>query len=538
MRWMCATVLGSVMAAGLTGGVAATRVVAGECGTEFQLAGVLGRTDGPLRSLLTLPSGDIIVGGKFTQITDANGTVVSANSVARWNGTSWSAMGSGLTGGFEGDNTGVNSLLALPNGDIVAGGTFTTSGNTTTNLVARWNGSTWQPLGGGIAPGTATSVNRVEALAVLPNGDIVAGGAIRNFLIGGSFGHVYRWNGSAWSTLSGGTTGPVYALAIEQGTGKLLVGGQFGNAGGIAVGNVATWSATIGWEAMGTGLPGGSSAVANFAYGSSGALHASGAFSTPQGVQGLARWNGSSWTVIAAPASTSGGLVAMSDGGFVTGSVRYRNGLLSTLNTSQAFNVAVRLAANGSDLIGVGTRVFSSGPGVVQRFTFDGPAIQVASPGLASEAICPQGNVTLRVAAYGRQPMTYQWRRNGETISIAANLTAQAPELVVGDVQSSDEGVYDCVVTSACGTVTSSGITVTRLPEGTPGCELSGCDTIDFNNNQIFPEDQDVVDLFFVFAGGECGSCNDIDYNNNGVFPEDQDIMDFFNVLAGGSFCQ
>ena len=31
------------------------------------------------------------------------------------------------------------------------------------------------------------------------------------------------------------------------------------------------------------------------------------------------------------------------------------------------------------------------------------------------------------------------------------------------------------------------------------------------------------------------GVCSDIDFNNNGVFPEDQDVVDFFNVLAGGS---
>ncbi|HLP84184.1 MAG TPA: hypothetical protein VK157_07535 [Phycisphaerales bacterium] len=31
------------------------------------------------------------------------------------------------------------------------------------------------------------------------------------------------------------------------------------------------------------------------------------------------------------------------------------------------------------------------------------------------------------------------------------------------------------------------------------------------------------------------GTCSDIDFNNNGVFPEDQDVIDFFNVLAGGS---
>jgi hypothetical protein len=62
---------------------------------------------------------------------------------------------------------------------------------------------------------------------------------------------------------------------------------------------------------------------------------------------------------------------------------------------------------------------------------------------------------------------------------------------------------------------------------------IAGCDTIDFNNNGVFPEDQDVIDFFDVLAGGTCVPCNDIDFNNNGVFPEDQDVIDFFNVLAG-----
>ncbi|GDX99533.1 hypothetical protein LBMAG48_19370 [Phycisphaerae bacterium] len=61
------------------------------------------------------------------------------------------------------------------------------------------------------------------------------------------------------------------------------------------------------------------------------------------------------------------------------------------------------------------------------------------------------------------------------------------------------------------------------------------CDDIDFNQNGVFPEDQDVVDFFDVLAGGSCPTCNDIDFNNNGVFPEDQDVIDFFNVLAGGT---
>ncbi len=64
---------------------------------------------------------------------------------------------------------------------------------------------------------------------------------------------------------------------------------------------------------------------------------------------------------------------------------------------------------------------------------------------------------------------------------------------------------------------------------------VAGCDDIDFNNNDVYPEDQDVVDFFNVLSGADCPECNDIDFNNNDVFPEDQDIIDFFNVLAGGT---
>jgi hypothetical protein len=70
-----------------------------------------------------------------------------------------------------------------------------------------------------------------------------------------------------------------------------------------------------------------------------------------------------------------------------------------------------------------------------------------------------------------------------------------------------------------------------------PDCRPGGnpCN-IDFNNNGVFPEDQDVTDFFNVLAGGPCSTpnvCDDIDFNNNGVFPEDQDIIDYLNVLAG-----
>ncbi len=60
---------------------------------------------------------------------------------------------------------------------------------------------------------------------------------------------------------------------------------------------------------------------------------------------------------------------------------------------------------------------------------------------------------------------------------------------------------------------------------------------IDFNNNGVFPEDQDVIDFFNVLSGADCETCQTIDFNGNAVFPEDQDVIDFFTVLAGGPCC-
>jgi hypothetical protein len=91
----------------------------------------------------------------------------------------------------------------------------------------------------------------------------------------------------------------------------------------------------------------------------------------------------------------------------------------------------------------------------------------------------------------------------------------------------------------------SSTLDLTTIP-GTQFISLSGggevgCNSIDFNQNGVFPEDQDVIDFFDVLAGGTPATCDavlgcqDIDFNNNGVFPEDQDVIDFFDVLAGGT---
>lgn len=63
------------------------------------------------------------------------------------------------------------------------------------------------------------------------------------------------------------------------------------------------------------------------------------------------------------------------------------------------------------------------------------------------------------------------------------------------------------------------------------------CDSIDINNDGIFPDQRDIDDFMRFFAGGPCATPSpcESDFNNDGVFPDDRDIADFFAALAGGT---
>jgi len=174
--------------------------------------------DGHVSAVVRLPNGDFVAGGSFTMLGD--GTPV--NGIARWNGLAWSPLGSGVDGV-------VRALLAMPNGDVIAGGTFTTAGAQAASRVARWNGTTWSPLGAGC-------FGTVDALVRTANGDVIAGGL---FLAAGGqpANHVARWDGSGWSPLGAGLDGDVWAL--QAGPSGIVAGGEFLSSNGVPTKYVA-----------------------------------------------------------------------------------------------------------------------------------------------------------------------------------------------------------------------------------------------------------------------------------------------------------
>lgn len=62
------------------------------------------------------------------------------------------------------------------------------------------------------------------------------------------------------------------------------------------------------------------------------------------------------------------------------------------------------------------------------------------------------------------------------------------------------------------------------------------CGDVDFNNDGLFPDTQDIADFLGVFAGAACptGGCDGVDFNRDGLFPDTDDIGAFLRVFGGG----
>lgn len=222
--------------------------------------------------------GSLYAAGEFTA---AGG--IAANRVARWDGSSWHPLGDGLT------NVGWGSISALaigPDGSLYVGGDFTTAGGQPVNYVARWDGAAWHPLGDGMG---GSGSPYVEALVVGPDGSLYAGG--RFITAGGTpANHIARWDGTRWHPLGGGMDGlTTQALAFGP-SGALYAGGYFGTTGGVTATNIARWDGTA-WHPLGSGV---NRPVFALAFGADSSLYAGGQFTIAGGIPSnyIARWTG------------------------------------------------------------------------------------------------------------------------------------------------------------------------------------------------------------------------------------------------------
>jgi hypothetical protein len=172
---------------------------------------------------LEVYDGMLIVGGWYTSF---NGTM--RRNLQGWDGSAQIMM----PGAFDELVHRVWAMQVM-NGDLIVAGRDDSRGH-----IARWNGSTWSNMGGGL-PAQARAMVQWQ-------GDLVVGCAN---------GEVLRWNGQDWISVGAPLNASVLALEVYQG--ELYVGGSFtamlGNT--MPLYRLARLT-SLGWVPVGNGLNG------------------------------------------------------------------------------------------------------------------------------------------------------------------------------------------------------------------------------------------------------------------------------------------
>ncbi len=240
-------------------------------GTNWSALGSNGAGGGSLNSYVTalaVSGSTVYVGGAFFDVNNNGVVLTAADSVARWDGANWSALGS--NGAGEGSVGYLVTTLALSGSTLYVGGTFSNVNNngvvlSAADYIARWDGTNWSALGSNGAGNGALSggVGKVWV-----NGaDIYVGGSFTNVNNNGTplptADYVAKWDGANWSGLgsngsgngafNGKGGGSVNAFAQLGGT--LLAGGNFFDvvdSGSVLTGadHIAGWNGTH-WSALG-----------------------------------------------------------------------------------------------------------------------------------------------------------------------------------------------------------------------------------------------------------------------------------------------
>ncbi len=190
--------------------------------------------------------GNLYVGGNLKA---AGGNPME--NITKWNGTGWESLSSGVRGVWNVFSSIIAGMAMDRDGRIFIVGNFDLAGGQCADTVAFWDGTSWSGLGEG------TSVDGMifdmisdhKGGYYATGGFVCAGGKIVN--------HIAHWDGATWSGLDSGLSGVTgYALPETlalDGNGNLYVAGWFTQAGNVQVNNIAKWNGKS-WEAMGGDL--------------------------------------------------------------------------------------------------------------------------------------------------------------------------------------------------------------------------------------------------------------------------------------------
>jgi len=167
----------------------------------------------------------LVMGGVFTNVDTGSG-ILNAPRVVGWNSYDDQWVTYGNIGGL------VNDLVEF-HGEIYAGGSFQ---NANGNNISKWNGNTWTPLGSGLD-------NYVRALCVYED-SLVAGGGFRH-ASSLTVNFIAMWDGASWVNLDSGFSSPTAFLpdvagCIQFGD-RIYAGGLFSYASTTKCAKLAVW---------------------------------------------------------------------------------------------------------------------------------------------------------------------------------------------------------------------------------------------------------------------------------------------------------
>ncbi len=288
-----------------------------------------GGLPGAVRSLVN-HGGSIFAGGDFSNTT--------LKYIAQLNGSSWSSPGAGVSATVR--------CMVSVGGALYVGGDFTTAGGVSAAHAARWTGSAWQGLGTGLTGGTGATAYAMS----VDGSDVIVGG---NFSDAGGIGSPFiaRWSTAlnAWGGLGPGAgKGPcdiVRAIAVDGS--HIYFGGAFLLAGNTSVNYVADYDGS-GFTYLGGTAENGVNDSAFTMHVSNGTLYVGGIFtSTADGFANrIARYTGSSWGPLGG--TITAGLNGIVHALVIDGDAVYVGGAFTGTGTSTANRVIRWNNATGS----------------------------------------------------------------------------------------------------------------------------------------------------------------------------------------------
>ncbi len=215
-------------------GVADTKSIARWDGTQFHSLGT-GWAFNSVNAVWSMLSTDIFGGPKVFfggGFADLAGT--PAGNVGVWDGTTVTPIATTMN--LVGINPLVTAMTLFDDGQgggtqLYIGGRFADVDGVATKMIARWNGSTWSAVGTNL--GNTIATGEIDAMLVWDDGTgpaLYVGGT--NIRVDGVLAQVAKWNGITWTAVGQNPTGRVWTLApFNDGSGEKLYAG--GTAAGL-----------------------------------------------------------------------------------------------------------------------------------------------------------------------------------------------------------------------------------------------------------------------------------------------------------------